>query len=485
MKGKTTQKVQPQPQNTQNNTQNLASTQQTPKAQVNTPNQQQTTTQTKNPTQANTIKQVDSSYLTKKDAKAISTYDRTTCVNALQGYSTLFDQEKIDQLSDTDLQQLLIATQSQSKIEKLITKNKEEARKWVKQKAQENDPNAWQTWKFDPRRINDIKDIRDTIDKNLSSALAWAQKNPNSAYAIKDYQFWADLDSDYKQIESQYTNNDQQLKQALSDNKTLIQEYKRTYNPNISSASNDNYSQEAKDDAIWYAPETEGNNYQSKANNYFMKYFVKAQSQWTPQETQAIKGYTNAFSRINNPLRDKKYTGVLGSATGKTFKQDVNLITSAIDKSTLTENCWIERGTNTVDFGGSIGVYNGNNGKLTPIQLQSLVGQCMEEQAFSSHTVAKSGTSNSYGTTGKLGGFTNKKVIFNTYCPVGTKGAYLEPISQNKQQYELLLQRGYSYKITKAYYTGNTLYIDREVILGSDINKYDDTTLDQLAKRNF
>lgn len=457
--------------------------------QVNTPTQPQTPPQAQNqaPVTNNTITQVDSSYITKKSAKAIATYDRTSCITTLQSYSNTFDADKLDGLSDDDLRQLVIASQSQDILKKKIAKNVNDARLVVNNiiNTESRAVFGWSSWAIKPADIDKIDDIGKYIDDKVSDRLQWSNKNPGNDWTTKDYQLWVNIQSQWNAIEAQYKNDDATLNKAFNDNAALIKSYKRTYNPNISSASNDNYSQEAKDDALWFREDVDGPNYLTRAHNYFKKYYNAMANKLTPQEQNALSGYTNAFSRINNPLRQRKYTGILGKSTGLTFTQDVKNMTSAIDKSVLTENVWVERGTDGVDFGGSIGYYNLKNGKLTQSQLNSLIGTCMEEQAFSSHTIAKSGTKNSYGTSGNRGGFVQKGVIFNTYCPVGTKGAYLEPISQNQNQYELLLQRGYSYKITKAYYTGNTLYIDREVILGSDDNKYDDATLKQLQNQYF
>lgn len=458
--------------------------------QVNTPTQPQTPPQAQNqaPATNNTITQVDSSYITKKSAKAIATYDRTSCITTLQSYSNTFDADKLDGLSDDDLRQLVIASQSQDIIKKKIAKNVNDARLDISRVIKAESGAILGYTVIDtprPSQINKIEDIYNYINNKLIRYNQVMQSNPNAQFAKNYHKVWSNVLSNWNTKESYYMHDEDVLNKAFNDNDALIKSYKRTYNPNISSASNDNYSQEAKDDALWFREDVDGPNYLTRAHNYFKKYYNAMANKLTPQEQNALSGYTNAFSRINNPLRQRKYTGILGKSTGLTFTQDVKNMTSAIDKSVLTENVWVERGTDGVDFGGSIGYYNLKNGKLTQSQLNSLIGTCMEEQAFSSHTIAKSGTKNSYGTSGNRGGFVQKGVIFNTYCPVGTKGAYLEPISQNQNQYELLLQRGYSYKITKAYYTGNTLYIDREVILGSDDNKYDDATLKQLQNQYF
>jgi hypothetical protein len=97
------------------------------------------------------------------------------------------------------------------------------------------------------------------------------------------------------------------------------------------------------------------------------------------------------------------------------------------------------------------------------------------------------------GGAGKGTGFSEKDIIFNIYCPKGTKMAYMNTKGQfasSKYENEMILQRGYSFKITKAYKgydDGGNLktFIDCDLILGSDKNKWDDETLAYLQQNNF
>ena len=75
----------------------------------------------------------------------------------------------------------------------------------------------------------------------------------------------------------------------------------------------------------------------------------------------------------------------------------------------------------------------------------------------------------------------------NIYCPKGTKALYLNPLSHFKGEgeNETLIQRGYSFKITKAYKSGFHIYLDCDVILGSDENKYNDEDLKAIADKNY
>lgn len=133
-----------------------------------------------------------------------------------------------------------------------------------------------------------------------------------------------------------------------------------------------------------------------------------------------------------------------------------------IERSSYDRDIWLQRG---VDYRGAQGLLGVNLYGADP---KSLIGKTVTEKAFSSCGIAK----------GK--GF-NKEVIYNIYCPKGTKMLYCEPFSAfgngagrawdglAKQTYfghesEMLLQQGTVFRIVKAEYTGGRWFIDLEVI---------------------
>lgn len=58
-------------------------------------------------------------------------------------------------------------------------------------------------------------------------------------------------------------------------------------------------------------------------------------------------------------------------------------------------------------------------------------------------------------------------------------------ISHYPHENELILQRGYTYNITKAEKKNGKLYIDCDVVLDSDEDKYNDEELEQLKQAHF
>ena len=83
----------------------------------------------------------------------------------------------------------------------------------------------------------------------------------------------------------------------------------------------------------------------------------------------------------------------------------------------------------------------------------------------------------------KHGGFAQKNIIINTYCPGSTKGLYVASVSQFKNENEVILQRGYKYKITKAEKDHGKIYLYVEVLIDSDKNKYNHEQLVELANK--
>jgi hypothetical protein len=75
----------------------------------------------------------------------------------------------------------------------------------------------------------------------------------------------------------------------------------------------------------------------------------------------------------------------------------------------------------------------------------------------------------------------------NIYCPKGTKMLYVDSISNfsGPGENETIIQRGYTYKITKVEKNKGKIWLDCEVVLGSDSTKYKKEKLEQLAEKYF
>lgn len=218
----------------------------------------------------------------------------------------------------------------------------------------------------------------------------------------------------------------------------------------------DAYSQARKDAAVW-AKNTKD------ADDILRAKCGEVWRNATDEEKNAIFGYTRSYHNINEPLRGLTY---YGSAADTQLGLDrIPLMESIINKSYYDKDIWLQRGGGMVElkkYGLS------NYASATDAEIMALVGKEGTEGAFTSAGVAK----------GKgLGG----NVITNIYAPRGTKMMYAEPYSSfgngsgrswdgiAKQstfgsESEIILQRGTTFRVTKVEKSGNTWYIDVEVI---------------------
>jgi hypothetical protein len=218
----------------------------------------------------------------------------------------------------------------------------------------------------------------------------------------------------------------------------------------------DAYSQARKEAAVW-AKNTKD------ADDVLRAKCGEVWRNATDEEKNAIFGYTSSYHNINEPLRGLTY---YGSAADTQLGLDrIPLMESIINKSYYDKDIWLQRGGGMVElkkFGLS------NYAYATDAEIMALVGKEGTEGAFTSAGVAK----------GKgLGG----NVITNIYAPRGTKMMYAEPYSSfgngsgrswdgiAKQstfgsESEIILQRGTTFRVTKVEKSGNTWYIDVEVI---------------------
>lgn len=299
----------------------------------------------------------------------------------------------------------------------------------------------------------------------VNTAIDWI--NINKAYAdVKDYstqsKVYHKILFDLKNaMVAQDKDLAKQLIQEAQDKKnSLIQlKAKRAANKGGNGSipfDADAYSQARKDAAVW-AKNTKD------ADDILRAKCGEVWRNATDEEKNAIFGYTSSYHNINEPLRGLTY---YGSAADTQLGLDrIPLMESIINKSYYDKDIWLQRGGGMVElkkYGLS------NYAYATDAEIMALVGKEGTEGAFTSAGVAK----------GKgLGG----NVITNIYAPRGTKMMYAEPYSSfgngsgrswdgiAKQstfgsESEIILQRGTTFRVTKVEKSGNTWYIDVEVI---------------------
>lgn len=233
----------------------------------------------------------------------------------------------------------------------------------------------------------------------------------------------------------------------------------------VDRCTNENYTYgvERKKKALWFKTYNEAVNYFKQTQKNYLDNLQKTDY----KALETVKYYTGSFSSFNEPLRKIKYTG--SNVMEQGFVNQIKALTRAIDGCKLEQDMWVQRGLNSLTISDNMEIGYG----ASETDLQKLVGQSFQHPSFYSAGAAK-GT-----------GFVGPSIILNTYCPKGTKALYVDSISEFKGENEIILQRGYTYRITKAERNKeqDKIYIDVEVILDSDENKYNDEELKEIESK--
>lgn len=265
----------------------------------------------------------------------------------------------------------------------------------------------------------------------------------------------------------------EKVQQLVGQMQSEVNRIEHRRNPNAKgniTFGDDAYSQSRKDAAMWHK-----NAYDNKQKTDAVLRKQTSDIWLSSSETakDAAFSYTEGSCYLNEPLRGMTYSGRKGN---ETFRSHCNALTDMIARAKRQFDYWVQRG----DYEGGFGARFGINLYDYVRNPQALVGKIGYEGGFLST-----------GST-KHTGFKDYPVISNIYCPRGTEGLYCEPFSyfgydvngkgnlQNrmdgrnwdgtsKQQhyggeFETLLQRGTTFRITKAEYKSGRWYIDMEII---------------------
>ena len=233
----------------------------------------------------------------------------------------------------------------------------------------------------------------------------------------------------------------------------------------------DKFSKARKDKAYWFT----GTNARKNGDAVLRPDTGALWAAAPVAERQAVYKYTAGSGSFNRPLR-----GYAGSWYNFKGVGNVDLdyegsgaaiqhMTDLINKSKYNFDIWLQRGVES-DSGaaGFLGISEKMlNASEADLQ-QMLVGKVLKDEAFTSTAAAKGS-----GFSGRL--------ILNIYAPKGTKMIYAEPFSHYGNgsklnwdgktgqssfgsEFEVILQRGTSYKITKLEKVGSRLYVDVDIV---------------------
>ena len=244
------------------------------------------------------------------------------------------------------------------------------------------------------------------------------------------------------------------------------------------------YSSFRKNKAIWVTSEWALSKYNiGNVVDASIKYFgdkmkEKRNNVLNDTDREQLIDYTGSgYSKYNKPLRGEYHDGW----GGFNFSKAVTNLTNAIDKCTWEDDIWIQRGipsgTELFDVLQENGVpIKKSIQSMSKDEREALVGTAFTDLGFCSAGA------------GKDTGYASESLILNIYCPKGTKMAYMNVhgVYAHSDENEMLLQRGYSYRITKVEKKSDfKYYVDCEVILDSDLrnNVYDKDGLDKIGKK--
>lgn len=313
-------------------------------------------------------------------------------------------------------------------------------------------------WKDDVSVKNDFVLKKDKIQDKLK----YFNDKLDYLDDMEQFEKFANLKKDLKEFEklgNEYQSKLNEIELLKKKIEQLNLEKLKIQNPEkYNELIDDVYSQTRKDKAMWAKTTEEADK----------KLREKSGEIWrnaTKEEKLMAYTYTHSYSYMNEPLRNLRYIG--GKYTQfSSLEKDIEYLTNIIDKSSYDFDAWYQRGVR-----GYFDVFSDLQFASVD-EAQSLIGKIYTDGAFVSCGVSK----------GKgLGG----NIIMNIFCPAGTKGLYAEPFSHYGngagknwdgiskqssfgQESEIILQRGYSYRITKVQKSNGRWYIDMEVILGSE-----------------
>lgn len=226
----------------------------------------------------------------------------------------------------------------------------------------------------------------------------------------------------------------------------------------------DAYSMARKNAALWAKSNAE----YKTLDKYYDKEAKKVHGAKTTAEHEGYYHYTWGSGPFNQPL-----AGFDGSWSESNFKGPgkVNIdsngygnkirgLTSLCEKSKYDKDFWVQSGQDTDTLAGFLelprGVFRGMSGA----DLQQFVGVEKEIPQFISGAINKGG-----------GSYTPGDMLFNIYCPAGSEALYVRSDGHfGKNEHEMILQRGGTYKITKIYWGTDAVHGSRKLIVDLELH---------------
>lgn len=320
------------------------------------------------------------------------------------------------------------------------------------------------------------------IWKNDVTTADWANLNIEGKKKYYEGKFTTETDPDkmkeFQDLYNQVKELDIEGK-AYHDIKSQLAKVEKDLtnlkNGGIINKTNDAFSQERKDAALWF---TDKNGGFSAADDYFDPVAKEIFKNATKKEFNGFYTYTSGSGGHNRPLAgfEKPWNGKYGSSGWEEgyYKGPKNVwidfegkgeqirgLTTLIQKSTYDKDVWVQSGQGFGTLEGFLNIPYGTLSKLSNDQLQQYVGEEKIIHQFISAAVNKGGGSM----------FNDKPMKLNIYVPKGSQLLYASDVGAfGKNENEIILQRGGTYKITKIYWGNDEtdenirkLFVDMEL----------------------
>lgn len=355
-----------------------------------------------------------------------------------------FNKDKIMSASEDELRKLLKARLIYDKLDQIIGSDKELSELKAKKFAG--------LWK-EAKDASDYEELSTTKSAGADFTRFEAKKKyfDSSPSDSKDSKL-QEL-SELKELGEKYSARKEQISKNYEELKKFVDSYIDRSSP-YSKASR-------KKAAILETPEEALEKFNSK------KLIDKLKKE-DPEALESVAFYTGSYHVINEPLRGIRYVKEDPSPYG--FVDTVEGMTRAIDASTFDFDYTVERGTGHITVSGGRTIST----SLSDEELNSFAGLEFKQQSFCSTSAVASTVH---------GSEFDKGCLLHIYCPKGTKGMFAYDFARyDKKQYEIILQRGYSYKINKVYRKNGKIHVDCDVVLGSDDEKYSTETLKRIER---
>ena len=297
----------------------------------------------------------------------------------------------------------------------------------------------------------DYEDKKDSIDKKKQYYEDQIAKGVDPATQAKYEQYLKDLD-EFEKLGKECNGYMDDIYDKQMEVNDITKQQRAT-----GAIPDDTFSQDRKDAALWFDDAAGGF---WEADKYLDPSAVWLfDNEATRDEFKAFYRYTEGSGGFNRPLagyqkpyaewgsgwEEKYYVGsgqvnIDYEGQGKNIRE----LTTLIEKSAYPDDIWLQSGQDYATLEGTLGLPRGSLSLMTDAELQTqLVGQVFEVPQFLSTAVCEGGG----------GCFNSNPTKWNIYCPAGSEILYASDRgAYGKGENEMILQRGGTYEITRAYW---------------------------------